>query len=163
MTEETETKVKTLEYFLDSYISFPHTSEYLHHNINVDYYDGIHIEDTLSIYELGYKNLENVSFVHRSLLFNIIDYIRLHPESFFISQVELIVIVLHKKPILMFRNHSNVCDRCLMINVDKIVEEDNIDFKFLRKSNFSIGKIITGLICIGLISTLVYYKVKVKK
>jgi hypothetical protein len=159
----TETRVKTLEYFLDSYISFPHSSEYLHHNINVDYYDGLHIEDTLSIYELGYKNLEDVSFVHRSLLFNIIDYIRLNPESFFVSQVELIVFTLHKNPILMFRNHNNVCDRCLKIDVDKILDEDNIDFKFLKKSNFSIGKIITGILFLGLVSTLVYYKIKVKK
>jgi hypothetical protein len=159
----TETQVKTLEYFLDSYISFPHTSKYLEHDINVDYYDGLNIEDTLSIYELGYKNLENVSFVNRSLLFNIIDYIRLNPDSFFVSQIELIVFVLHKKPILIFRNHNNVCDRCLMIDVDKILEEDNIDFKFLKESKYGYGKILTGILFLGLISTLVYYKIKVKK
>jgi hypothetical protein len=159
----TETKVKTLEYFLDSYISFPHSLEYLHHDINVDYYDGMNIEDTLSIYELGYKNLENVSFVERSLLFNIVDYIRLNPESFFVSQVETIVLVLHKKPILIFRNHNNVCDRCLMINVDKILEEDNSDFKFLKETNFNFSKIMTGIFCLGLVSALVYYKIKVKK
>ena len=160
MTEETETKVKTLEYFLDSYISFPHTSDYLHHNINVDYYDGLHIEDTLSIYELGYKNLENISFVERSLLFNIVDYIRLNPESFFISQVEMIVLVLHKKPILMFRNNSNVCDRCLMIDVDKIIQEDSNDFKFLRENKFSYIKTITGFLLLGALVGYVFYKNK---
>jgi hypothetical protein len=159
----TETKVKTLEYFLDSYISFPHSSEYLYHDINVDYYDGMNIEDTLSVYELGYKNLENISFVHRSLLFNIVDYIRLNPESFFVSQVETIVLVLHKKPILIFRNHNNVCDRCLKIDVDKILEEDSSDFKFLKETNFSFSKIMTGIFCLGLVSALFYYKIKVKK
>jgi len=159
----TETKVKTLEYFLDSYISFPHSSKYLEHDINVDYYDGLNIEDTLSIYELGYKNLENVSFVERSLLFNIVDYIRLNPDSFFVSQIETIVFVLRKNPILIFRNHSNVCDRCLVVDVDKILEEDNIDFKFLKEHKYSYGKILATIGLIGLISSLIYYKVKVKK
>lgn len=158
MLEDTETKVKTLEYFLDSYISFPHSSNFLEHNINVDYYDGMDIENTLSIYELGYKNLESLSFIERSLLFNIVDYIRLNPDSFFISQIELIVFVLNKNPILMFRNHNNVCDRCLMIDVDKIIEEDKKDFKFLRKNNINFGKIITGITFIGIISALIYYK-----
>ncbi len=159
----TETKVKTLEYFLDSYISFPHSSEYLQHDINVDYYDGMNIEDTLSIYELGYKNLENVSFVNRSLLFNIIDYIRLNPESFFVSQIEMIVFVLYKKPILTFRNHNNVCDRCLVVDVDKILEENNSDFKFLKRNSFDYSKILFGIFSIGIISALIYYKIKAKK
>jgi hypothetical protein len=156
----TETKVKTLEYFLDSYISFPHSLEYLEHDINVEYYDGLHIEDTLSITELGYKNLENISFVERSLLFNIVDYIRLNPESFFISQVEMIVLVLHKKPILMFRNNSNVCDRCLMIDVDKIIEEDSNDFKFLRENRFNYFKTMTGVLILGALVGYVFYKSK---
>lgn len=158
MSDITETQVKTIEYFLDSYISFPHSSKFLNNNINVDYYDGLNIENTLSIYDLGYKNLEFVSFIHRGLLFNIIDYIRLNPESFFISQVELIVFILNKNPILIFRNHNNICDRCVVINVDKIIEEDNNDFKFLRKINISYSKYITGILLFGIFSSLVFYK-----
>ncbi len=163
MITETETKVKTLEYFLDSYFSVSHSSKYLNQNINVDYYDGLDIENTFSVYESGYKNIESLSFIEKGLIFNIVDYIRLNPESFFLSQVELVVFILNQNPVLIFRNHNNVCDRCVVINIDKIIEEDKKDFKFLRNNFFSFGKILTGLICIGLISTLVYYKIKVKK
>jgi hypothetical protein len=160
---DTETKVKNLEYFLDSYFSVSHSSRYLEHDINVEYYDGLDIENTFSIYELGYKNIESLSFIERSLIFNIVDYIRLNPESFFLSQVELVVFILNKTPILIFRNHNNVCDRCIVINIDKIIEEDKKDFKFLRKTGFNFGKFLTGIGLIGLISSIIYYKIKVKK
>jgi hypothetical protein len=160
---ETETKIKNLEYFLDSYFFISHSSNYLNHNINVEYYDGLDIENTFSIYDLGYKNIESLSFIERSLIFNIVDYIRLNPDSFFLSQVELAVFVLNKTPILIFRNHSNVCDRCIVIDIDKIVEEDKKDFKFLRKTNINFEKILIGVGIIALFFTFAYYKIKTKK
>jgi hypothetical protein len=162
-TVEKETKTKNLEYFLDSYFFVSHSSNYLNYNVNVEYYDGLDVENTFSIYDSGYKNIETLSFIEKSLIFNIVDYIRLNPESFFLSQVELVVFVLNKTPILIFRNHSNVCDRCIVIDIDKIIEEDKKDFKFLRKTNINLKKILIGIGVITLIFTLAYHKIKVKK
>ena len=154
---ETLTLTKDIEYFLSNYTSFPYQI-LIDEDIKIDYYNGLDIENTLLIGDSGYKNLELVSFIQREIIYNIMEYIRLNPESFFISQVEHIVIKLNKNPILVFRNNNSVCDRAVFIDVDKIIEEDINEFKFLRKININYSKWITGIFGIGLISTFIYLR-----
>jgi hypothetical protein len=128
-------------------------------DITMDYYDGLDIENTFDIYNC-YRNMDKVSFLENEVIHNIIEYIKVDPDIFFASQVERIVLILKNKPIVIFINNNQSCDRTTLINLDKILEDNTSKFKFLRNYRINYKKIIPlGLTFISL-SLFAYSKYK---
>lgn len=131
----------------------------LNEDITMDYYDGLNIQNTFDI-DNCYRNIKNVSFLENEVIFNIIEYIKREPDIFFASQVERIVLILKSKPIVVFSNNHPACDRTVLINLDKILEDDTPKYKFLRNYSINYKKLIPVSLGIGILSFLVYSKYK---
>jgi hypothetical protein len=149
---------------LKSYVWNNYTTIPLHYSVNqenikIDYYDGLNIKNTFHV-ENGYSNLDDISYFTRDIIYNILEYIREEPDVFFASQVEKIILTLKNKPILIFSNLSHVCDRTTIIDVDKIIEDDIEEFKFLRSYKINYKKIIPLSLAFTSLAIYTYIKFK---
>ena len=156
----TETLDIVHEYFSNYYTKVYSSHIYEDSDIRIHYYNGIELEDTFFIDDFIYENLNHLSFPEKELIFNVVEYIKLKPEIFFTSQVEKIILIFNKKPLLIFKNNDYVCERAVVIDVDKIMETDFDEIKFLKKININYTKWLTLFLGISLIGTLTYFKLK---
>ena len=128
-------------------------------NIEMDYYDGLNIENTFDI-DNCYKNISNISFLENEVVHNIIECLKRDPDIFFASQVERIVLILKGNPIVVFSNNHPACDRTTLINLDKILEDDTHKYKFLRIYRINYKKIIPLSLAFVTLSFIFYSKYK---
>jgi hypothetical protein len=127
--------------------------------IEMDYYDGLNIENTFDI-DNCYRNIKDVSFLENEVIFNIIEYIKRDPDIFFASQVERIVLLLKGKTIVVFSNNHPACDRSTIINLDKILEDNTSKYKFLKNYRINYKKLIPLGLALTTLSFLVYSRYK---
>ena len=156
----TETLDIVHEYFSNYYTKVYSSHIYEDSDIRIHYYNGIQLEDTFFIDDFIYENLNHLSFLEKELIFNIVEYIKLKPEIFFTTQVEKIILIFNKKPLLIFKNNDYVCERAVIIDVDKIMETDFDEIKFLKKIKVNYTKWLTLFLGASLIGTLTYFKMK---